>query len=164
MPRFFRRIAEGVFDIHDLKFRSKELADFVRNASIKYEFDLTSVVVVGYSNGANIAVSMLLLGSLLPAAALLFRPMVPVVPDELPNLSERVIFISARESDQIVSRDEPERLARLLRDAQAEVTLNWENASHALTEQEVLKAANWLLKNFSCLPLSETTSRVHENQ
>jgi len=148
MPRFFRRLAEGVFDIEDLKFRSKELADFVRNASVKYGFDLNSLVVVGYSNGANIAVSMLLLRSLLPAGAVLFRPMVPVVPDELPDLDGMAIFISAGRSDQIVPRGEAERLAKLLGDAGAELTLNWESATHALTEQEVKKAASWLFQNF----------------
>jgi predicted esterase len=146
MPRFFRRFAEGVFDIEDLKFRSKELADFVRNASVEYGFDLNSVVAVGYSNGANIAVSMLLLGSLLPVGALLFRPMVPVAPDELPNLGGISIFISAGRSDPIVPRGEPERLAKLLGDAGAVVTLSWETATHALTEQEVEKAASWLLE------------------
>ncbi len=148
MPRFFRRLSEGVFDIEDLKFRSKELADFVKNASVKYGFDMDSIVVVGYSNGANIAASMLLLGSLLPAGAVLFRAMVPLIPHELPNLQKIKVFISAGTSDQIVSRGEVERLAKLLGDAQAEVTLNWENTTHALTEQEVKKAASWLLQNF----------------
>src|SRR5438128_11265703 len=86
MPRFFRRLAEGVFDIEDLKFRSKELADFVKAASFRYGFESKPVVLVGYSNGANIAAGMLLAGSLLPAGALLFRPMVPLTPEGLPNL------------------------------------------------------------------------------
>ncbi len=103
--------------------------------------------MVGYSNGANIAASMLLLASL-PTAAILFRPMVPLIPDELPNLHKMLVFISAGISDQIVSREDVEKLAELLRDARAEVTLNWENATHALTEQEVKKATSWLLQNF----------------
>lgn len=123
-----------------------ELADFVRNASVKYEFDLNSVVAVGYSNGANIAVSMVLLRSLLPVGAVLFRPMVPVVPDELPDLGGMEIFVSAGRSDQIVPRGAPEQLTKLLGDAGAEVTLNWESSMHALTEQEVRKAASWLLE------------------
>ena len=149
MPRFFRRFSEGVFDLEDLKFRSKELADFVRNASVEYGFDVSSVVLVGYSNGANIAVSMLLLQSLLPAGAVLFRPMVPLIPEKLPNLNKIGIFVSAGTSDQIVSREETERLAKLLRNARAEVALNWENTTHALTEQELKKAASWLLQNFT---------------
>ena len=148
MPRFFRRLAEGVFDMEDLKLRSKELADFARSASVKYGFELTSLVVVGYSNGANITVSMLLLRYLLPAGAVLFRPMVSVVPDELPDLDGMAVFISAGRSDQVVPRGEPERLAKLLGDAGAKVTLNWESATHTLTEQEVKKAASWLFQNF----------------
>ncbi len=148
MPRFFRRLAEGVFDVEDLKFRSKELADFVKVASVRYGFESKSVVLVGYSNGANIAAGMLLTGALLPAGALLFRPMVPLTPDELPDLKGMPIFISAGRFDQVVPRGEAERLSRLLGDAGAEVTLNWENATHALAEQEVKKAANWLLENF----------------
>ncbi len=148
MPRFFRRLSEGIFDIEDLKFRSKELADFVKNASAKYGFDMNSVVLVGYSNGANIAASMLLLGSILPAGAVLFRAMVPLIPDQLPNLHKIVVFISAGTSDPIVPREEVQRLAKLLGDARAEVTLNWENTTHALTGEEMKKAASWLLQNF----------------
>ena len=148
MPRFFRRLAEGVFDIEDLKFRSKELADFVKAASVRYGFKPKSVVLVGYSNGANIAAGILLTGSLLPAGALLFRPMVPLTPDELPDLKGMPVFISAGRFDQVVPPGEAERLARLLGDAGAEVTLNWENGTHALAGQEVKKAASWLLQSF----------------
>ncbi len=148
MPRFFRRLAEGVFDVEDLKFRSKELADFVKAASVRYGFESKSVVLVGYSNGANIAAGMLLARFLLPAGALLFRPMVPLTPDELPDLKGMPVFVSAGRFDQVVPLGEAERLARLFVDARAEVTLNWENATHALVEREVKKAANWLLQNF----------------
>ena len=148
MPRFFRRLAEGVFDVEDLKFRSKELADFVKAASVRYGFKPKSAVLVGYSNGANIAAGMLLAGSLVPAGALLFRPMVPLTPDELPDLKGMPVFISAGRFDQVVPAGEAERLARLLGDAGAEVTLNWENATHALAGQEVKKAATWLLQKF----------------
>src|SRR2546427_12994339 len=95
MPRFFRRLAEGVFDVEDLKFRSKELADFVKAASVRYGFESKQVVLVGYSNGANIAAGMLLAGSLLPAGALLFRPMVPLNPEGLRHLKGNHRFLSA---------------------------------------------------------------------
>src|SRR5205814_1230753 len=62
-PRFFRRLAEGVFDIEDLIVRTHELADFIEAAAIEYHFDLKSVIAIGYSNGANIAASLLLLRS-----------------------------------------------------------------------------------------------------
>ena len=88
MPRFFRRLAEGIFDLEDLVFRTNELADFVKDASKVYKFDLTKVIAVGYSNGANIAASVLLLHPGLLAGAVLFRPMVPLVPDKSPTYME----------------------------------------------------------------------------
>ncbi len=149
MPRFFRRLAEGVFDVEDLKSRSKELAEFVRDASVKYGFESKSVVLVGYSNGANIAAGMMLARFLLPAGALLFRPMVPLTLDELPSMKGMPVFISAGRFDQVVPRGEAERLAKLFGDAGADVTLNWESSNHALTEEEVKKAAGWLVHNFT---------------
>src|SRR5262249_16993263 len=92
MPRFFRRLAEGVFDIEDLKFRTQALADFVASAASAYGFDPGKVIAVGYSNGANIAVSMLLLRPATLAGAVLFRPMVPFVPAVPPDLSGKPVF------------------------------------------------------------------------
>jgi predicted esterase len=87
IPRFFRRLAEGVFNIEDLKLRTNELADFVEKASAAYGFDARNVMAVGYSNGANIAASILLLrAKTLSGVILSFRAMVPLVPDRLPNL------------------------------------------------------------------------------
>ena len=83
-PRFFRRLAEGVFDIEDLKFRTNELAGFVKDASKAYGFDMHHVIAVGYSNGANIGASMLLLRPEILSAVILFRAMVPLVPDNQP--------------------------------------------------------------------------------
>ena len=73
-PRFFRRLTEGVFDVEDLKFRTNELANFVKNASNTYGFDMDHLIAVGYSNGANIASSMLLLRPEVLSAAILFVP------------------------------------------------------------------------------------------
>src|SRR2546427_8680531 len=86
MPRFFRRLAEGVFDLEDLKHRTNELADFVTAAAQHYGFASDEVVAVGYSNGANIAASMLLLRPKILSTAILFRAMVPLVPETQPNL------------------------------------------------------------------------------
>jgi phospholipase/carboxylesterase len=85
-PRFFRRLAEGVFDLEDLKFRTSELADFVIDASKTYGFDLQHTIAVGYSNGANIAASILLLRPEILSSAILFRAMIPLVPQTLPDL------------------------------------------------------------------------------
>src|SRR5438034_7854767 len=99
MPRFFRRLAEGVFDLEDLKKRTRELADFVVAAAQRYEFDLKKIVAVGYSNGANIAASMLLLRPEILSAAVLFRAMVPLVPETKPDLGHVRVWIGAGSSD-----------------------------------------------------------------
>jgi phospholipase/carboxylesterase/glyoxalase family protein len=114
MPRYFRRFAEGGWDIEDFESRSKELAHFVEAASVRYRFDQNSVVIVGYSNGANIGAGMLLTESLLPAGAVLFRPMLPFEPDKVPHLKGIRVFVLAGRFDQVVPEGQPERLARLL--------------------------------------------------
>src|ERR1700731_948211 len=81
MPRFFRRFAEGVFDVDDLKSRTEELANFIDAASERYAFNKKRLIAVGYSNGANIAASLILLHPHCLAAAVLFRAMVPFSPD-----------------------------------------------------------------------------------
>src|SRR5207248_4811142 len=95
MPRFFRRLAEGVFDLDDLKTRTQELAEFVAAAARHYEFDADEVVAVGYSNGANIAASILLLRPKVLRAAVLFRAMVPLLPKDLPDLSPVRVWVGA---------------------------------------------------------------------
>jgi predicted esterase len=145
MPRFFRRLAEGVFDIEDLKFRTNELADFVKDASKAYGFDLQRTIAIGYSNGANIAASMLLLRPEILSAAILFRAMVPLVPDILPDLSNKHIFMSSGLHDPIVPKQEAEGLFGLFKNAGAKVSLSWQESGHELTIEEVQKAKEWLL-------------------
>ena len=87
MPRFFRRLSEGIFDLEDLKFRTQELAKFVKDASIIYSFDLNKTIAIGFSNGANIAASLLLSHPETIKGAILFRAMIPYIPDSLPDLS-----------------------------------------------------------------------------
>src|ERR671932_692571 len=131
-PRFFRRLAEGVFDLEDLKFRTDELADFVIDASKTYNFDLQYVIAVGYSNGANIAVSMLLLRPEVLSSAILFRAMVPLVPQTLPNLSDKRIFMSSGLHDPIVSKQEADQLFCLFKKTGASISLRWQGSGHAL--------------------------------
>jgi phospholipase/carboxylesterase len=147
-PRFFRRLA-GVFDLEDLKFRTNELADFVNDASKTYNFDLQHVIAIGYSNGANIAASMLLLRPEILSSAILFRAMVPLVPRTLPNLSKKYIFISSGLYDPIVSRQEAEKLFGLFENAGAKVSLSWQETGHELTTDEIRKAKEWLLRSAS---------------
>jgi len=148
-PRFFRRLAEGVFDLEDLKFRTNELADFVIDASKTYNFDLQNVISVGYSNGANIAASMLLLRPEILTSAILFRAMVPLVPQTLPNLSDKHIFMSSGLDDPIVSRQETDRLFSLLKKAGANISLSWQESGHELTMEEIRKAREWLVHSAS---------------
>ncbi len=143
-PRFFRRFAEGAFDLEDLKFRTHELADFVEAASTVYRFDPSKVIVVGYSNGANIAASMLLLRPRLLAGAILFRPMVTLIPETPPDLSGIPAFISAGRFDPMVPQEQTERLVTLFQGCGADVTLRWHNGGHALSAQEVNQAKEWL--------------------
>jgi phospholipase/carboxylesterase len=146
MPRFFRRLAEGVFDVPDLIARTHDLAKFVRAAVTHYDLEPARVVAVGFSNGANIAGSLLLLHPGLLRAAVLFRPMVPFEPDVLPDLKGTAVFASAGRTDPIVPPSNPERLAAMLREAGADVTLAWQTGGHNLTGLEVEAAGRWLAK------------------
>jgi phospholipase/carboxylesterase len=144
MSRFFRRLAEGVFDLEDLKTRTNELADFVAAAVRHYKLAADHVVGVGYSNGANIAASMLLLRPEIMHAAILFRAMVPLIPDKLPDLSSVHIWIGAGDQDPIVPSSETKRLVELLRRAGADVTIRFAEAAHGLTNDDLEAAHDWL--------------------
>ena len=144
MPRFFRRLAEGVFDLEDLKNRTDELADFVVAAAQHYGFAADKVVAAGYSNGANIAASMLLLRPEILSAAILFRAMVPLAPDKQPKLSSMRVWIGAGTDDPIIPTSETKRLDELLRNAGADVTIRYFQAGHELTMADVEAARDWL--------------------
>ena len=143
MPRFFKRHAEGVFDEEDLIFRTKELYDFLDEAAEKYAFDRDNVFAIGYSNGANIAGSLLFHYENALKGAMLHHPMVPRRGITLPNLSGVSVFIAAGMNDPICPPEESEELKRLLEEAGADVTLFWENKGHQLTMNEVAKAKEW---------------------
>ena len=138
--RFFRRLAEGVFDLEDLRFRTNELANFVNNASKTYGFDVQHVIALGYSNGANIASSMLLLRPEVLSAAILFRAMVPFVPNTLPDLSNKYVFMSSGLYDPIIPKQEAERLFSLFKNGGAKVSISWQNSGHELVMEDVKKA------------------------
>ena len=144
MPRFFRRLAEGVFDLDDLRRRTRELAAFVRAASHHYGFDGNRVVAVGFSNGANIAASLLLIDPGTLAGAILFRAMVPLVPDPPPALGGTRVLLSNGRHDPIVPPEQAEALAKILRDGGADVTLAWQSAGHELMPGDVRAAREWL--------------------
>jgi predicted esterase len=154
MPRFFRRLAEGVFDEEDLKLRTGELADFIAAAAVHYNFDARRVVAAGFSNGANIAGSLLLLRPEALGAAVLFRAMVPLVPAVLPHHAGTPVLISNGRRDPLVSTAETERLAALLGRTGAAVTVRWQPGGHELTPQDVHEAKRWL----DSLPVAAVSS------
>ena len=144
MPRFFKRLAEGVFDLEDLKFRTRELADFAKDASNIYGFDLNKTIAVGFSNGANIAASLLLSypGTLM--GAILFRAMVPFIPNSPLDLSDKKVLLSAGVYDPIVSESQTQSLYNILKKSRTNVTLKWQQSGHNLTESDILDAKEWL--------------------
>ncbi|MED4691961.1 alpha/beta hydrolase [Peribacillus frigoritolerans] len=148
MPRYFRRLAEGVFDEEDLIFRTKELYDFLELASGKYDFDRDRVVALGYSNGANIAASLLFHYEGALQGAILHHPMVPRRGITLPPLSDIPVFIAAGKNDPICPAAETDELNQILLQAGAAVNVHWENYGHQLTRSEVDAASSWFQKNF----------------
>lgn len=146
MPRFFKRLAEGVFDEEDLVLRTKELNEFLDEAAEQYEFDRENIVAIGYSNGANIAASLLFHYQHALKGAILHHPMVPRRGIQLPDLSGKSVFIAAGTNDPICSPEESSELESLLKNAKAKVELHWVNRGHQLTAEEVEAAANWYQK------------------
>jgi predicted esterase len=146
MPRFFRRLAEGVFDHEDLMRRTHELAGFVQRSVDEYDIDQRRLFAVGFSNGANIAASLLLAYPRLLAGAVLLRAMVPFEPDSAPDLSGIPVYLAAGRSDQMVPPENTERLAQVLREAGANVTLDWQPGGHGIGPDEIQAAQNWFAK------------------
>jgi predicted esterase len=148
MPRFFKRLEEGVFDLEDLKMRTDELADFILKSSSIYDFDLKRLVAVGYSNGANIGASVLLRRPEVLAGAILFRAMVPFIPDVVPDLSKKFIILLEGMRDPIVSKQEAESLLKIFNKAHSNVTIKWQGSGHSLTQEDIDSAKEWLEINF----------------
>jgi phospholipase/carboxylesterase len=144
MPRFFRRLSMGVFDEEDLVNRTHELASFVEEAASEYGLDPKRLFAVGFSNGANIAASLLLLHPGLLAGAVLLMAMTPFELETLPDLSDTPVYLAAGRSDQMIPPESTERLAELLREAGAEVTLDWQPGGHGIGRAEVEAARDWL--------------------
>ena len=143
-PRFFRRLAEGVFDLNDLHRRTAELADFVEAAAGRYGFSPARLYALGFSNGANIAASLLLTRPALLAGGVLIRAMVPFEPEAAPSLAGRAVLLSQGRADPLIPTAGAERLADLLRSAGAGVEVAWQAASHGLVQGDVTAASRWL--------------------
>ena len=144
MARFFRRFAEGLLDVDDLKRRTDELADFLQHASSRYGFDAQQVIVAGFSNGANIAASLLFLRPQVLHAAILLHPMLPFVPEPLPDLRATPVFIGAGRADPLVPSEQTLQLAELLEHAGARLSVFWHNGGHTVSVEETRAIKNWL--------------------
>lgn len=144
MPRFFPRLAEGVFDLAEVERRTHAFADFIVAASDQYGIDPTKLLAIGYSNGANIAASLLFLRPETLAGAALLRPMVVLEPAKLPDLGSKRVLISSGSQDPIVPGDHPSRLAKIFRLAGAQVALNLINAGHGLTDSDFVATGQFI--------------------
>lgn len=147
--RFFRRFAEGVFDLENLRAETENLAAFVTQSARKYAFDSQKVVALGYSNGANIAASLLLCRPETLAGAVLLRAMTPFQTENWPDLSGKPIFLAAGRFDPIVPTQNIENLAQIFQSAGANVKLHWENAAHGLTSADIEAARQFIAQKFA---------------
>lgn len=142
--RWFRRHAEGVFDLDDLRARTDQLAAFVGTAADHYRFDSTRLVAVGFSNGANIAASLLFAHPRLLRAAVLFAAMVPLPDPPRVDLSHVAVFLAAGLDDPIAPPEQAEQLAGKLTDRGAAVQLHWHAGGHGIDRGSLEAAAAWL--------------------
>ena len=145
LPRFFRRFAEGVFDVDDLKARTNQLTEFIDVAAEHYGFVKRRLVAVGYSNGANIAASLIFLHPHHLAAGVLFRAQLPFTPDLVRDFSELSVFLAGGTRDTIVPHDQTEQLASILESGQADVSLFWHRGGHELGGDDIEAAKAWLV-------------------
>lgn len=148
MPRFFRRLEEGVFDIEDLIFRTQELNDAISEFALQYHFDREQIVAIGYSNGANIAASLLYHHVKSLFGAILFHAMVPRQGVALPNLNNTPVFIGAGKQDSLIPLEQTKKLSSDLQQAGADITEFWTDGGHQLNREEVEKAKTWFTEYF----------------
>ncbi len=144
MPRYFRRLAEGVFDLEDVRFRAHELGSFVERAADQQELDPGRLVAVGYSNGANVAAAILLLRPRVFSAAVLFRAMPTIDPENPPRLRSKKVYLSQGQQDPVVNPIEALRLAKILENAGAEVTVHWTHGGHEIEPGELAEAQRFI--------------------
>lgn len=142
MPRFFKRMGEGVWDFEDFKKRTAELATFLQRARAAY--GIARPIAIGFSNGANIAWSLMLHDPEALSGAILMRAMMPFDPRPLPDLSGLPVLILAGANDPLVPRDQAGLLAAYLGEAGADVTFEVLPGSHQLTQQDLVLSEGWL--------------------
>ena len=144
MPRFFRRLAEGVFDLEDLKFRTEELAAFILWARKEYGLSESDIYALGYSNGANIAASLLLSRPEILQGAILLRAMMPFEPAERPDLKSKKILMLSGLMDTIIPPDNAQKLAEILKESGALVDIRMKPTGHGLIQSDFADIKNWI--------------------
>lgn len=142
MPRFFRRLSEGVFDEDDVRRRADELADFVETARARY--GIAAPIALGYSNGANIAAAMLLLLPNVLAGAILLRAMVPLSEPPQAVLKDKPVLIVSGKLDPIIPASNSAQLAALLSNAGANVQHPVLPTGHQLTQTDLTLSKEWI--------------------
>lgn len=147
MPRFFKRLAVGVFDEADVIRRAAELTAFVDAAARHYKFDAARVFALGYSNGANIAAAVMLLHPAALAGGVLLRAVLPLDPPSLPDLSSKPVLIAAGLDDPYAPRETVVALADRLKRSRAAVELRWHAAGHGLAREELPAVKEWIAKH-----------------
>jgi phospholipase/carboxylesterase/glyoxalase family protein len=144
MPPSFRRFTEA--GIGDIRSRTEELAQFIRAASERYGFSTRRLVVVGHSDGANLAASLILLHPHYLAGAVLFRVMVPLLPDLIRDFSNLFIFIGAATVDPLIPTGQAGELAAIFQSGGADVAISWHQGGRELGEDDIQAARNWLVR------------------
>ncbi|MBQ0139148.1 MAG: alpha/beta hydrolase [Kurthia sp.] len=147
MPRFFKRLGMGVFDLDNLTFRTKELAAFIDEAAVEHGFDRDNVIVIGYSNGANIAANLFFEVGNVVKGAILHHPMIPRTDVVVPDLSGLKVWMGAGQNDQMVPLEQTVDLNAYLIQAGALTEIFWHNRGHQLTAEEVQSAKEWYEAN-----------------
>jgi phospholipase/carboxylesterase len=146
--RFFERLSEGVFNEEDIKKRSYDLSEFIEAAREKHHLKHTKVVAVGFSNGANIAASLLLLYPQILNGAILLRAMLPLTPLEKPDLNNKPILLLSGTNDRMMNESQVKELGELFQSCGAKLTHEWQDTGHNLLPQDIEIATQWLSDNF----------------
>lgn len=142
--RFFKRHSEGVFDEEDIHTRAKQLVQFVNRAAEQYKFDRKELIWLGFSNGANMISSTMLLYPTVIQKAVLLRPMVTIIPNPLPSFADVSLLLAAGRADELVPMENTEKLVRLYQQCGALVELFQHDAGHHLTEADTVAIQSWL--------------------
>lgn len=144
MARYFKRLAEGKYDVEDLEYRSKELYNFIKQVAKEQAFNLEDIIPVGFSNGANMAINLILKDETPFKKALLFAPLYPLdLQNNKKDLSQFEAYLSMGEYDPIVTRQQSEDVIKIFKDRGAKVTEHWVG-SHEITQESVVAARDIL--------------------